>query len=303
MLIEEYCQTCDMVQSFWDQYSNNKSAENTVRPAIEWVVPLDSLYRNAAIELLMKPLNTTKAAVGKMMNGNPYLGVYYVLFQPGHGAFPKPDFLATYRMYSRWHRSQKSGVPIENPAANQQHVSDAAQQLFTMGSAWIKSKEPTLVDHLSRIVASDVNGNRVSMASVFEIETLCLAQLMLDTDRKNPVQTLKGLLTSLTSEIKALPTWLLNTLDEMLVPTRSYLDSLQKDQWTIKKKHGGSTSSVPFSKFHRYPVYCGLAIEERLGGITAAIHLGNALGQEGYPEGLDKGNLSIVYKAQKPLSL
>ncbi|VBB81501.1 Putative protein of unknown function [Podospora comata] len=274
MLIEEYCQTCDMVQSFWDQYSNNKSAENTVRPAIEWVVPLDSLYRNAAIELLMKPLNTTKAAVGKMMNGNPYLGVYYVLFQPGHGAFPKPDFLATY-----------------------------PQQLFTMGSASIKSKEPTLVDHLSRIVASDVNGNRVSMASVFEIETLCLAQLMLDTDRENPVQTLKDLLTSLTSEIKALPTWLLNTLDEMLVPTRSYLDSLQKDQWTIKKKHGGSTSSVPFSKFHRYPVYCGLAIEERLGGITAAIHLGNALGQEGYPEGLDKGNLSIVYKAQKPLSL
>lgn len=193
-----------------------------------------------------------------------------------------------------------------------------------MGSASIKSKEPTLVDHLSQIVASDVNGNRVSMASVFEIETLCLAQLRLDTDRKDPVQTLKDLLTSLTSEIKALPTWLLKmkvdsnrTLHEMLVPTRSYLDSLQKDQWAIKKKHGDSTSSVPFSKFHRNPVYCGLeelqvrilgqnvglAIEERLGGITAAIHLGNALGQEGYLEGLDKGNLGVVYKAQKPLSL
>ncbi|KAK4653340.1 hypothetical protein QC762_512425 [Podospora pseudocomata] len=170
-----------------------------------------------------------------------------------------------------------------------------------MGSASIKSKEPTLVDHLSRIVASDVNGNRVSMASVFEIETLCLAQLRLDTDRKDPVQTLKDLLTSLTSEIKALPTWFLKmkvdsnrTLDEMLVPTRSSLDSLQKDQWAIKKKHGGSTI---------FGQNVGLAIEERLGGITAAIHLGNALGQEGYVEGLDKGNLGVVYKAQKPLSL
>ncbi|KAK4675774.1 hypothetical protein QC764_512425 [Podospora pseudoanserina] len=265
------------------------SLKSTVRPAIEWVVLLNPSYRNAAIELLMKPLNTTKAAVGKMRNGNAYLGFYYALFQPGHGAFPKPDFLATYR------------VPIENPAANQQHVNDAAQQLFTMGSASIKSKEPTLVDHLSRIVASDVNGNRES-----------------------PVETLKDLLTSLKSEIKALPTWLLKmkvdsnrTLDEMLVPTRSYLDSLQKEQWAIKKKHGGSTYNVPFSKFHRNPVYCGLevlqirtfgqnvglAIEERLGGITAAIHLGNALGQEGYLEGLDKGNLGVIYKAQKPLSL
>ncbi|KAK0736598.1 hypothetical protein B0T21DRAFT_411757 [Apiosordaria backusii] len=164
-----------------------------------------------------------------------------------------------------------------------------------------------------------VQNNRVSLATVFGLETLLRVYEKLETAGKlqNPTETLRGLLSSSITGINNLPSWLLSmkvdgrkTLDDFLAPTHRYLQRLQDNQ-SAKLI---SSEQVPSSTLLRNPVLCGLivnyiritrqnlglSLERNLAGITAVVHTGKALVKEQYlTKAFQTDDIARVYHEQK----
>ena len=155
--------------------------------------------------------------------------------------------------------------------------------------------EMTVKDALSRSVVACMEDKALYMSTVFGMHILLSIHHKLNdaSMSSKPLNTLHGFLKSSTSAMEdlagSLPT---NSSRAALSPTKQHMTEVQEDflAQLKTKTTSGVVSSTPFFTLLRHPTLCGLqlhleralaqdtalALKRRLGGLSAAVHLGTA---------------------------
>jgi hypothetical protein len=175
---------------------------------------------------------------------------------------------------------------------------ETATELHFIGSLRGKA---SVEDELSRNVFLCIEQKKLYISAVFGIHLLHAIHVKLHDSNllARPLNTLQAFLKSTTTRISALSTALPAEPNRMtLEPMRQHTARAQTDIFGALKaanQKAGVDSPIPFFTLRRHPILCGLillveralaqdtalTLERNLGGLTAAIHLGNAFTTQG----------------------
>jgi hypothetical protein len=192
-------------------------------------------------------------------------------------------------------------------------IMETATELHFIGS--LKDKAP-VQDELSRRIFACVEDRKLYISAVFGIDLLhTIHRRLCDAGMSGkPVDTLLDFIKSSTTKMDSLSSALPpQERRSILEPIRRHMIDAQTDIFQRQKaacKRAGIETQTPFFTLRRHPVLCGLMLhaervlvqktalnlEQHLGGLTAAVHLGNALIREGHLSNL--GALQVTRRLQ-----
>jgi hypothetical protein len=190
---------------------------------------------------------------------------------------------------------------------------ETATELHFIGS--LREKAP-IQDELSRNTFLCIEEKKLYISVVFGIDLLQAIHTKLHDANllARPINALQTFLASTTTRLSALSTALPAEANRTtLEPIRKHTLHAQTDIFRALKaanKKAGVDSPIPFFTLRRHPILCGLillveralaqdtalTLERNLGGLTAAIHLGNAFTTQGIIPSL--GNLKSTTTRQ-----
>ncbi|KAK4195716.1 hypothetical protein QBC40DRAFT_300959 [Triangularia verruculosa] len=326
LLCEEFNQIRATVESLWTGHVSGRmdltaaacvtnmalllaqTAELAVRPVIEDFMRLNQPQRSTYIRLIAHTLYIDVASAESILNGNIYFAVYNIIQKEGRST--TTNLHHTWTQYTKWHRDRNC----------ESSICQILEELLSIGSTAQSHADVPLIDQLSQMVATDSLNGTVSLATVFGLETLLWVEQKLQTTGYlgNPLQVLNSLLSDSLEGLDSLPSWLVGmkvterqVLNDVLLPSRQYLHKLRSSLQTSLS----ATEQTPIRTIlSRNPILCGLIInhiritkqdiglscEKHLGGITALVHIGNALVQEKYLENYlpVTGDVRTVFRQQ-----
>ncbi|KAK3988715.1 hypothetical protein QBC44DRAFT_98024 [Cladorrhinum sp. PSN332] len=280
--------------------------------------------REPSSQLLEKYLNLSPTSARNMYDGNVYFVLYNLLHR--HYGLPSCLYHTTFQQVTMWYKEAafKGAVPAKDNVMTL--TGDGAEytilnELDFIGHLRVNQRGP-VIDGLSRAHFADLRARTVRMSNVFGVYILININQKLEAagQLQAPADQLQGMLKFAETAILSLPDWFAKTA---LRKNGSPIGNELKAMLSIvrggfgdvfagieKAEKVGMRYGTAYSTFKRNPVLAGLQfhghrrnivnmalkLEAMIGGVMAAVHLGNAFFQEGLLGHV--GNLKPVIKAQ-----